>query len=88
MIVKTIDEARRHFTEKNRITKCKNEAHHFKLGRMMGYWQWATDAPWVGLDEGGNLVSYWLHFGTVETQDDLKGYKIIIGKLIVMFGFV
>ena len=77
--------AREQFQAQGKLVPCPNPVRSFRLGRLIWRFQWAKN-KWCVLDEVGLLHSYWLHLGSIETVDGVKGWKLVVWKFSLLFG--
>lgn len=85
---KDLAEIERRFREKGRLTVADNPAHEFRLGRMIGAWQWAKSNCWSSLSAAGYLHHHFLYFGYSERVDGLWFYEFAIWRFFLMIGFL
>ena len=83
---------RERFRAKGDLWPCPNKAHDFKIGKLIGQWQWAADC-WSDVTEGvdgeaGKLVNYGLFIGTITSIEDRVAYKIVVWKFRLIFAFL
>lgn len=78
--------ARAQFQAQGKLVPCPNPVRRFRLGRLIGHFQWAKD-KWCVLDEVGVLHTYWLHLGSIETVDGLKGWNLVVWKFALLLGW-
>ena len=76
---------RQAWKDKGELDPCPNPPHYFKIGRLIGQWQWAADC-WSTVTASGTMHNYGLCVCTVNTLDGYKALQIIVGKLSVMLG--
>jgi len=82
-----VAETREFWASKGKLYPRPNHPHDFKIGRIMGYWQWADDC-WSYIDSSGSMQNFLFHVGTVENKNGTKVYKLILWKFILMIGLI
>lgn len=71
---------------KHNFSLCPNPIHKFKIGGLVGLWQWADD--YWGDVVGGRLVRHYMLFCSKLGSDGIKSYTIVFFKLHATWSFV
>ncbi len=69
-----------------KVTQCTNPMHPFRIGRMLGQWQIGND-PWVTITDRGDEITHWIRFGKLRDQEGGTVYELVLGKLMIAWGF-
>lgn len=77
---------REQFEARGELGPSSNPPHRFRVGRLLVQWQVAKDC-WAVLDDKGVLHNYWLHLGSLETIDGLKGWKLVLWRFALLLGW-
>lgn len=78
----TNEELKLHFD----LKKCMNPPHEFKIGNLIGEWQWAND-KWSQLI-GDKLQTSWLSFHTTTNLNSTTIYCFTFWKLKLVIGIL
>jgi hypothetical protein len=68
------------------VKPCTNPWHELVVGRMLLMWRIAND-KWVHITNQDQEIVHWFRVGTVRNMDGQKLYEIVLGKLLIMWGF-
>jgi len=78
---------RQQWKDRGKLYPCANRVHEFKIGRLIGEWQWAQDC-WSEVSANGSMHNYALGIYSVNWLSGLRAWKVIIWKLSIIFGFL
>lgn len=84
--VEKLKTAREMFQRLGKLNKCSHPRHEHIWGRLVWEWQLSRDG-WANMNIHGHLVTTHLGFQTVETTDGCRIHNIIVGRVVIRFGW-